>query len=168
MLLVAVVACGFGLMAISKRVLKPDLEITAADVAWATDHKIWKIDLTDAGPVCGLQIVAFENGGTEKKSLGRIGDIRLLDTSQHPVVIVSMHKVAGTVSGKLGYSDSSLGFEAKNVLQGSSMSFVGTPTRSGNYYYLMSDSSSIGSGSNPVAKTSNKIALELLTTPQPP
>ena len=84
LVLMALVACGLTAMAYRARALKPDLTITADDVAWANDITICKIDLSEAGTIYGLQLVAFENGGTKKTRLCKVGGFAVADTKEVP------------------------------------------------------------------------------------
>ena len=164
LMLMFVIACTLGIRAIRKESDKPDLTITANDVAWAGDYRIWKIDLTDVGPIYGVQIVAFEKQGTTKRPLCIFGGDKLVDTTANPIAMVAMRNVDGNVSGKIRFGGS-IRFKADDLLQGKRSAWVGTPVRNGNLYYLMSDSETVGGGKAPFDENSNKIALELLVTP---
>ena len=166
-LLIAIllVACLLGTYQYRKRSAKPDLAITPADVAWATDHHIWKIDLSEQRNIYGVQIVVFEASGTTKRWLCRIGGDTLVDTTENPLLTVSANCEDGSVNGKLNYMGGA-SFTAENLLDGKSTSWAGTPVLNENYYYLVSDSQTIGGGKQPFEKQSNKLAIELLRSPR--
>jgi len=162
---VALVACLLAAYRHITRPAKPDLAITAADVAWATGHHIWKIDLSGQQNVYGVQIVVFEESGTKKRWLSRIGGDSLIDTAKNPLLTVSVSCNDGAVDGKLNHRGMT-SFTAKKFRSGRSVSWVGTPVLNNNYYYLVSDSPTIGGGKQPFEKSSNKLAVELLRSPR--
>jgi hypothetical protein len=114
----------------------------------------------------GLQLVAFENGGTTKTRLCKLGGDAVVDTKKYPLVMLSMKREGASVSGKLWYL-ASVKFEAKDLFTRTSTAWTNRPVLNEDVYYLMSDSPSVGFGSKPFEKGSNSIALEVLRTPRP-
>lgn len=165
MLLLAIVAVSLAAYSYRARALRPDLSISAADVAWATDSRIWKIDLTDVGEIYGFQVVVFEKGGSTKRWICRLGGYERMNIGDNPLVMVCARSDEGTVTGKLASGGGSTSFKINNFLQGDSVSSAFRPALDNDLYYLMSDSDTVGFGKVPFSKTSNKIALELLRAP---
>lgn len=165
LILVALVAGLLAAYQYRERANKPDLTVTAADVAWATDHHIWKIDLSEQRNVYGVQVVVFGRNGT-RRLLGTIGGATLIDTVKNPILIVSASGREGSVNGKLKFGGMGISFSDENLLAGKFISWSGTPVLNEDYYYLLSDSKTIGVGKQPFEKSSNKLAIEILRSPR--
>lgn len=164
---IAIIAILLAAYQYRKKSLKPDTTITAADVAWAIDQHICKIDVSDQQNLYGVQVVVFENSGKTKRWLTRIGGDSVIDTTECPMLIVSFKHEDGSVHGKLSYTVGTTSFTAKNLLQSGSVAWNTRPALQENYFYLISDSKTVGPGPQGFAKSSNKLAIELLRSPSP-
>ena len=147
-----------------------DLSLTPEDVAWASGQKIWKMDLSDAGPVYGVKVVVFENDGKDKRWIVMSGGSSLLEAGQDLVVTVSIYEQDGDISGKLRHGNGSVSFQIDGFFEGMNHDESnGTPTLEGDYYYLMSSAGLIGDYSpdaQSVSNDSNRIAIELVRKPE--
>ena len=169
LLFTAIVASVLGAVVYRRRALKPDLSITAEDVAWAADYHIWKFDLTDVGTIYGLQIMVIEDSGTTTRKIcgGPMSGGSPLDTSKYPVVMITMKRTDETVRGKLAYGPGATYFEEKDVFRTKNMTIDHDPKLVRDFYLLGWDSDGDVDPFHPFEGKPNKLALELLRSPAP-
>jgi hypothetical protein len=166
LVLITLVAVGLGAFVYRREAMRPNLEVTPDDILWATDHPIWKMDLTGAGPIYGVSIVVVGEDGKFEQVSGWIGGRELLDTAEEPLVRVALFKRDGKMAGRFSYGGATQNFDATGSLRGTGLSWVGRPERDGDFYHLMSDYD-YDAGVSPFSKESHRIALRLLRAPRP-
>ncbi len=146
---------------------EPDLTISAADVAWATGARIWKVDLRPFGQFYGVALVSLTEGDPKsKKRLLTSGGYELFDTNQWPVLTVSTTETDGIVTLKSLCGGGGIGTKLDNYFDGSSRACApNPPLADGDLIYLASDSSMLSMGSKPFLEGSRVIAVEILRKP---
>jgi len=168
-MLVTVVCIAAGYYQFREKALKPNLNITPEDVAWATDAKIWKFDLADAGEFYGLSIVTITAGdATTKKRHGRLGGYDQFNIADCRLLTVSMTKGNNVSHMKINWGGGGMSFDIEDFFESGRRSYArNPPVLDGDLIYLASDSQTVGRGSKPFEDDANVIAVEILREPTP-
>jgi hypothetical protein len=142
-------------------------KLTPEDVAWAADLTIWKIDLTDEGPIYGARMVVVDADGNDLSSSGKIHGNEALQMHSGLVATVVAEENDESISGKLRLYGASTRYSFEEVFDRSKWAMLGDPVRNGDLYLLGADSMTVSPGvSDPFDKTSKRLAVQLFTSPR--
>lgn len=165
LILVGLIALVLGWIEYRKQAAKPDLSITAADVAWASDTRIWKIDLTRFKPVYGVRLVAISNNGADRKQLAQLGGHSPDEWKEDLVVRVAIRREAGKLCGKFGQLASSMDFELLTPNRNATSWHGPLGKRRNNQFILMEWSATGDFGSPSDGTMRDCIVMELIDSP---
>ena len=133
-----------------------DREITAEDVAWAIEHRIWKFDFKNEMGARSATLLMLNNDGTIKITGP---SIQLVQASALYQIRLAIKRDGNDAIAKLSVNGSTVNRLFTGAFSNSSSAFLESPSINGTDYLFYADSTSVGTGPNPFDPDSTVVAI---------